>query len=78
MQVFKSKWLNILLTVVPKAELKQKREDKNKHCSTPSFITGCQMGQVLWKNPCVTVSLEAESPCEGRERGGGAGVTAAT
>lgn len=36
------------------------------------------MGQVLWKNPCVTVSLEVESSCEGRERGGAAGVTAAT
>lgn len=34
------------------------------------------MGQVPWKNSCVIVSLEVESPCEGREPGGGAGATA--
>lgn len=34
------------------------------------------MGQVLWKNSRVIVSLEVESSCAGREPGRGAGVTA--
>ena len=34
------------------------------------------MGQVLWKNSCVIVSLKVETSCEGREPGGGAEVMA--